>query len=83
MYGAKVWQIPTREINKMLSIEMGVLRRSARKSRVERMFVKLSCVYVSFKVFAFIVVSWIVCRVIADLCILWSIYVYSLSVYLW
>jgi hypothetical protein len=47
------------------------------------MFVKLSCVYVSFKVFTFIVVSWIVCRVIADLCILWSIYVYSLSVYLW
>jgi hypothetical protein len=29
-----------------------------------------------------IVVSWIVCRVIAVLCILWSPYVYSLSVYL-
>jgi hypothetical protein len=46
-------------------------------------FVKLSCVYVNFKVFVFIVVSWIVCRVIADLWILWSPYVYSLSVYLW
>jgi hypothetical protein len=37
MYDAEVWQIPTREINKILSTEMDVLRRSARKSRVERM----------------------------------------------
>jgi hypothetical protein len=36
MYGAEVWQIPTREINKILSTEMVVLRRSARKSRLER-----------------------------------------------
>jgi hypothetical protein len=36
MYGAEVWQIPTREINKILCTEMGVLRRSARKSRMER-----------------------------------------------
>jgi hypothetical protein len=36
MYGAKVWQIPTREINKILCAEMDVLRRSARKSRIER-----------------------------------------------
>jgi len=36
MYGAEVWQIPTREINKILSTEMDVLRRSARKSRMER-----------------------------------------------
>ena len=36
VYGAEVWQIPTREINKMLSTEMDVLRRSARKSRMER-----------------------------------------------
>jgi hypothetical protein len=36
MYGAQVWQIPTREINKILSTEMDVLRRSARKSRLER-----------------------------------------------
>jgi hypothetical protein len=36
MYCAEVWQIPTREINKMLSTEMDVLRRSARKSRMER-----------------------------------------------
>ena len=36
MYGAEVWQIPTREINKMLSTEMDVLRRSARKSWMER-----------------------------------------------
>jgi len=36
MYGAEVWQIPTREINKILSKEMDVLRRSARKSRMER-----------------------------------------------
>jgi hypothetical protein len=47
------------------------------------MFDKLSCVYVSFKVLVCIVVSWIVCRVIVVLCILWSPYVYSLSVYLW
>jgi len=36
VYGAEVWQIPTREINKMLSTEMDVLRRSAKKSRMER-----------------------------------------------
>jgi hypothetical protein len=36
MYGAKVWRIPTREVNKILSTEMDVLRRSARKSRLER-----------------------------------------------
>ena len=34
--GAEVWQIPIREINKILSTEMDVLRRSARKSRMER-----------------------------------------------
>jgi hypothetical protein len=37
VYGAEVWQIPIREINKILSTEMDVLRRSARKSRSERM----------------------------------------------
>jgi hypothetical protein len=36
MCGAEVWQIPTREINKILSTEMAVLRRSAGKSRIER-----------------------------------------------
>jgi len=36
VYGEEVWQIPTREINKILSTEMNVLRRSARKSRMER-----------------------------------------------
>jgi hypothetical protein len=36
VYGAEVWQILTREINKILSTEMDVLRRSARKSRLER-----------------------------------------------
>jgi hypothetical protein len=36
MYSAEVWQIPTREKNKMLSTEMDVLWRSARKSRMER-----------------------------------------------
>jgi len=36
MYGAEVWQIATRKINKILSTEMDVLRRSARKSRMER-----------------------------------------------
>jgi hypothetical protein len=36
MYGAEVWKIPTREINKILSTEMDVLRRSTRKSRLER-----------------------------------------------
>jgi len=36
VYGAEVWQIPTREINKILSTEMDWLRRSARKSRMER-----------------------------------------------
>jgi hypothetical protein len=33
---AEVWQIPTRKINKILSTEMDVLRRSARKSKIER-----------------------------------------------
>ena len=36
MYGTEVWQICTREINKILSTEMDVLRRQARKSRIER-----------------------------------------------
>jgi hypothetical protein len=36
LYGAEVWQIPTREINKILFTEMDVLRRSARKSRMGR-----------------------------------------------
>jgi len=36
MYGAEVWKISNREINKILSTEMDVLRRSARKSRMER-----------------------------------------------
>ena len=36
MYGAEVWQIATREINKILSTEMVVVRRSARKSRMGR-----------------------------------------------
>jgi hypothetical protein len=36
MYEAEVWQIPTREINKISATEMDVLRRSARKSRLER-----------------------------------------------
>ena len=31
VYGAEVWQIPTREINKILPTEMYVLRRSAKK----------------------------------------------------
>jgi hypothetical protein len=35
-YGAGVWQIPTREMNKIISTEMDVLRRAARKSRMER-----------------------------------------------
>jgi hypothetical protein len=35
VYGAEVWQIPTREINKILSTEMDVLRRLERKSRME------------------------------------------------
>jgi hypothetical protein len=34
--GAEVWQIPTREIDIILSTEMDVLRRSARKSNMER-----------------------------------------------
>jgi hypothetical protein len=29
MYGAEVWHIPNKEINKILSTEMDVLRRSA------------------------------------------------------
>ena len=36
MYGAEEWQIPTKYINKILSTGMDVLRRSARKSRLER-----------------------------------------------
>jgi hypothetical protein len=36
MCGAEVWQIATREINRILCTEMDVLRRSARKSRIER-----------------------------------------------
>jgi hypothetical protein len=36
VYGAEVWQIPTREMNKVLSKEMDVLKRSARKPRIER-----------------------------------------------
>jgi hypothetical protein len=36
VYGAEVWQVPTGEINKILSTEMDALRRSARKSRMER-----------------------------------------------
>jgi hypothetical protein len=35
LYSAEVWQIPTKVINKILSAEMDVLRRSARKSRME------------------------------------------------
>ena len=35
MYGAEVWQISNTEINEILSTEMDVLRRSARKSRME------------------------------------------------
>ena len=36
VYGAEVFKIRTREMNKILSIEMDMLRRSARKSRMER-----------------------------------------------
>jgi hypothetical protein len=36
VYGTEVWQIPAREINKILSTEMDMLRRSAGKSRMER-----------------------------------------------
>jgi hypothetical protein len=36
VYGAEVWQIFTREITKILATEMDVLRRSARKSRMEK-----------------------------------------------
>src|SRR5215510_14710780 len=36
MYGVEVWQIPPRQINKILATEMDVLRRSARKSRMEK-----------------------------------------------
>ena len=35
MYGAEVWQTPNSEVNKILSTEMDVLWRSARKSRLE------------------------------------------------
>jgi hypothetical protein len=41
----------------------------------------ISCIvyiYVNFKVLVCIVVSWIVCMLIAVLCILWSPYVYLL-----
>jgi hypothetical protein len=31
MYGAEVWKIPIREINRILSTEMDVLKKSARK----------------------------------------------------
>jgi hypothetical protein len=37
MYGAEIWQIPTREIKKKLSTEIDVLRRSATISRLEKM----------------------------------------------
>jgi hypothetical protein len=30
-YGAEVWQIPTREMNKIIATGMDVLRRAARK----------------------------------------------------
>ena len=36
VYGAEVWQIPTREINKILSTEMDVLRKSARKWNMDK-----------------------------------------------
>ena len=36
MYGAEVLQIPTREINKILSTEMDTLKGAARNSRAER-----------------------------------------------
>jgi hypothetical protein len=36
MCGAEVWKIATRELNRILSTEMDVVRRSARKSRMER-----------------------------------------------
>jgi len=36
LYGAEVWKIPTREINKILPTEIDVLRRLAQKSRTER-----------------------------------------------
>ena len=35
-YGAEVWQIPTREIKRILSTEMDVLRRSVGKSRMDQ-----------------------------------------------
>jgi hypothetical protein len=44
MHGAEVWQIPTREMNKILSTEMDVLRRSARKSRMERIKNEHTCI---------------------------------------
>jgi hypothetical protein len=34
LYGTEVWQIPTRDINKILSTEIDALSRSARKSRM-------------------------------------------------
>jgi len=36
VYGAELWQIPTREVNKIVFTEMDVLRNSTRKPRMER-----------------------------------------------
>jgi hypothetical protein len=36
LHSSEVWKITTREVNKILSTEMDVLRRSAIKSRLER-----------------------------------------------
>jgi len=41
MYGAEKWQISNREINKILSTEIDVLWRSARKARMERVKMKI------------------------------------------
>ena len=35
-YGAEVWRIPTKEMKRTLSIEMDVLRRSAGKSKMDK-----------------------------------------------
>ena len=35
-YGSEVWQIPNRELNRILATEMHVLRRLTQKSRIER-----------------------------------------------
>jgi hypothetical protein len=37
VYGAEVWQIPTRETNKILSTEVDVLRRKKKEARKSRM----------------------------------------------